>query len=317
MEKCSMCESNEVVYKKRTSSIKEDNFCSNCFAEYIEHKVFSFIEEYNLIEDGDIIGVGASGGKDSQFLIHLLLKYRNKRDFQIKCLLVDEGIKNYREIGIDIINKYAQANKMQLFVSTMKSEYGYEVDEFVNIYKEKYNKSFRVCSICDPTRINIVKKMAVRESCNKMALGINLDDHIITFFVSMQSSNMAYRLLNVKPQYKTSGIEYIYPLSLVSDKEISLYNILEKIPYQIEPSCPYADTCLDGRYRNIIYELEDMIPGYRLKAWNNIQILNDKIVINKEAWGECEICGGSIQEAESKICVDCDRYNKLRAKAGI
>jgi len=316
-QRCSKCDSYEVVYCNKTAG-KEENLCTMCFTRFIEEKFISCVDKYSLIADGDIIGVGVSGGKDSQFLLHLLQKYQLVKSFHIKCFMVDEGIKDYKEKGIGIIKEYTQENNLQLFTTTMKSEYGYDVDEFVGKYYEMYSKPFRVCSICDTIRINIVRKMAMCESCNKLALGINLDDHMVAFFDSMQSKGIDDKLcvVSAKNCLVVSDLLHISPISLITDKEIHIYNKVNKIPYQYEPPCPYADSCLDERYREIICDLEELVPEYRMNAWNSIQTLNMRLAVNTQSWNKCIICGVS-HKNESDICLDCERYSELRTMTGI
>lgn len=70
-------------------------------------KIFSKIEnlivQYNLIENGDNIAIALSGGKDSVLTLHALVKYRNisNIDFDLTAISVDEGIRGYRQHGID------------------------------------------------------------------------------------------------------------------------------------------------------------------------------------------------------------------------
>ena len=67
------------------------------------------IEKYNLIEEGDRILGGLSGGKDSWALMHVLhyLKYKAPIEFNYKGITFDPGFPNF---GSDIINKYCQAH---------------------------------------------------------------------------------------------------------------------------------------------------------------------------------------------------------------
>lgn len=121
---CNICNANEIVYSKKISLALEENFCQKCFGEYIERKVFSFIENNELISDGDKIAIGASGGKDSQLLIHLLKEYQRRVDFEIIAIMIDEGIKNYREHGTRILKKYLKGKGIPIFSTSIKKSEG-------------------------------------------------------------------------------------------------------------------------------------------------------------------------------------------------
>ncbi|MEM4571499.1 MAG: hypothetical protein QXY16_02245, partial [Nanopusillaceae archaeon] len=61
--KCSKCD------QKAIYSTNGEYLCKDHFIQYYENKVLNTIEKYNLIEAGDKIGVGISGGKDSNALM--------------------------------------------------------------------------------------------------------------------------------------------------------------------------------------------------------------------------------------------------------
>jgi tRNA(Ile)-lysidine synthase TilS/MesJ len=309
-----------VVYSKRLGKTKYEHFCTPCFLTEIENRVFACIRDNALINAGDHIGLGASGGKDSQFLLHMLVKYRAHVSFNLTAFMVDEGIAGYREIGIAMCREFAEANGVKLVTGQMKEEFGYTVDEFVERFRARNpGRSLRVCSACDPTRVTIVKRMALRSGCTKVALGINLDDHIVTAIVALRSASMIEKLLSIgaRSRIPKSKLEFLYPTATVTDKEISLYNILAKIPYQRQPQCPYADTCLDTSYRQLVYGLEEQGPGYRDAALVNVQRLSNLIPINEEEWSCCPQCMDGHPTTAGSVCVDCERFNKLRASAGV
>lgn len=167
--------------------------------------------------------------------------------------------------------------------------------------------------------MNLVKKLAFERECNKLAYGFNLDDHVISSMDALRrSSNPVEKFVKIKPKYKLpkSKTECILPLAILTDKEISLANIIKKIPYQREPECPYNSTCLDDTCRTIIYQLEDLSPGYRESVWINIQKLTEFIKINGDSWAYCEFCMEGYVSVNGEACQDCNEFVGLEMKAG-
>ena len=61
-----------------------------------------------MFADGDLLGIGASGGKDSSVLTHLMVTLNNRYNLGYKFVLisVDEGIKGYRDDSLDTVMKW-------------------------------------------------------------------------------------------------------------------------------------------------------------------------------------------------------------------
>jgi Predicted ATPase of the PP-loop superfamily implicated in cell cycle control len=76
--KCSFC-NNSAIYK----DIDENYYCKDHFIKYFEEKTINTIEKYKLIKSGEKIGVGVSGGKDSNALLFFLNKYKEYFNIEV------------------------------------------------------------------------------------------------------------------------------------------------------------------------------------------------------------------------------------------
>lgn len=132
------------------------------------------IEDYNMIEDGDKIAVGLSGGKDSITLLMALkaLQRFYPKKFDIIAVSINPGfdffnsdiLKNIcEEIGVDFIEEKTH------------------IKEIVFDIRKEQNP----CSLCANLRRGILNSVAIRECCNKIALGHNEDDVLETFFLNL------------------------------------------------------------------------------------------------------------------------------------
>ena len=132
------------------------------------------IEEYNMIDEGDKIAVCLSGGKDSITMLNGLkaLQRFYPKHFELIAISVNPGFdffdteilqKNCDEIGVPLIIENS------------------DIKEIVfDVRKEK-----NPCSLCANLRRGIINSVAIREGCNKIALGHNMDDVLETFLLNM------------------------------------------------------------------------------------------------------------------------------------
>ena len=202
------------------------------------------IDKYNLIQDGDKIAVGISGGKDSLILAKALKQYSkfSKEKFSIVG------------ITIDMFNK----GPNQDLVNFCKNE---EIEYHVipsNIYETVFEirKEKNPCSLCSKLRRGILVTTAKELGCNKLALGHTADDVIHTFFLSMiyegrLSSFAPYSYLDRTNMY------VIRPLILTDEKWI--LKEAKNVPVE-KSKCPMDKTSKREEIKKLIENLEKEIP---------------------------------------------------------
>lgn len=132
------------------------------------------IDDYSMIEDGDKIAVGLSGGKDSITLLmglKALQKFYDKK-FDLIAISVNPGF--------DFFNsEFLQATCDRIGVQYVEEKT--HIKEIVFDIRQEKNP----CSLCANLRRGILNSVAIREGCNKIALGHNQDDVLETFFLNL------------------------------------------------------------------------------------------------------------------------------------
>ena len=132
------------------------------------------IEDYNMINENDKILVGLSGGKDSITLLlglKALQRFYPKK-FEITACSVNPGFEFFDS---QFLKKLCDDNNINFI------EEKSDIKEIVfDIRKEK-----NPCSLCANLRRGIINSIAIREGCNKIALGHNEDDVLETFFLNL------------------------------------------------------------------------------------------------------------------------------------
>ena len=132
------------------------------------------IEEYNMIEEGDKIAVCLSGGKDSITMLHgfkALQRFYPKK-FELIAVSVDPGFEFF---DLKLLQKICDDVSVPLFIEKSNAK------EIVFDIRNEKNP----CSLCANLRRGVINTIAIREGCNKIALGHNEDDALETFVMNL------------------------------------------------------------------------------------------------------------------------------------
>jgi len=141
----------------------------------VAKKVGRAIGDFNLIENGDRILVGLSGGKDSWALIQILdnLRKRAPVEFSIVAVNVDSGYSNYRH---DLITKACAERGWELHI---------EHTTIGAIMDDVLEDGDTPCSLCARLRRGVLYRMATELGATKVALGHHLDDFVETVLLNL------------------------------------------------------------------------------------------------------------------------------------
>ena len=88
---CKRCSNARAILKRPKTG---DALCKECFFYVFEEEVHNTIQKTSLFKENDVVAIGASGGKDSTVLAHVLKTLNDKYSYKLNLILlsVDEGI---------------------------------------------------------------------------------------------------------------------------------------------------------------------------------------------------------------------------------
>ena len=134
------------------------------------------IDQYNMIDEGDKIAVGLSGGKDSMALLYTLAGLRRfyPKKFELVAITVDMGL-GLDEGEVEAVKKACEELGVHYHVE--KTQIGEVVFEV--------RKEANPCSLCANMRRGALNSAAAALGCNKVALGHHADDLIETMFLCL------------------------------------------------------------------------------------------------------------------------------------
>jgi tRNA 2-thiocytidine biosynthesis protein TtcA len=221
------------------------------------------IVDYQMIEDGDRIMVGLSGGKDSWALLQLLdvLRQRAPIRFSLVAVNVDSGYKDYEH---DTIARTCEAHGW---------EFRSEHTSIGEVIEDILDSSATPCSLCARLRRGVLYRIAKEVGATKIALGHHADDFIETLLLNLFFAG-ALKAMPAKLVSDNGEHVVIRPLVYVGEDEARIYAKQSGLPI-IGCCCPACgDLALERqRAKRLIMELETEHPGVRqsmLKALANV-----------------------------------------------
>ncbi|MBE6544137.1 MAG: tRNA 2-thiocytidine(32) synthetase TtcA [Ruminococcaceae bacterium] len=216
------------------------------------------VDDYEMIQDGDRIAVGISGGKDSMALVCIMNELRRfyPKYFEIVAITVDTGFE-----GMDF-------GPLVDFFKEMGIEY---IIEKTNIAQVVFDirKESNPCSLCANMRRGALHNAAVNAGCNKLALGHHFDDVIDTFML-----NLIYegRIGCFSPITYLSNrqISMIRPMIYAKESDIKYFMKTNDIPI-VKSTCPEDKHTKREDVKKLIDSIEADNEGFRHRIFTAIQ----------------------------------------------
>lgn len=182
-------------------------------------------DDFGMLEAGDRIAVGVSGGKDSMLLLYALWLYKKYRklDYELVAITVDLGFSDY------------DTQPLSAFMKELGVPYIVEKTDIGQIVFD-VRREPNPCALCSKMRKGAFYRAAVREGCNKAAFGHHQEDLIETFLLSLLYEA---RLSTFSPVTYLSrcGVTLIRPFVYLSEKEIISQTKKLALPLSKNP-CP-------------------------------------------------------------------------------
>lgn len=222
----------------------------------LERKMGKAVEMYRLIEDGDRILVGLSGGKDSLALIDLL--GRRMRIFKPRFTVV--------AVHVSMSNIPYQADLEYLRNHTEK--YGIPFIHHQSEFDATGDRRKSPCFLCSWTRRKALFALAKEHGCNKMALGHHQDDVLQTLLLNMTHQG-AFGTMPPKLRMNKFDMTIIRPLCLI--QETDLMHLSDLLGYvKQKKNCPYESSSSRPAMKEVVKLLEQMNPMARQNLWGSM-----------------------------------------------
>lgn len=220
-------------------------------------------QDFNLIEPGDHIMVGVSGGKDSVLLVKALRLYQyfSKKDFRLTAATLTMGIGNAdyepvaamcRELGVPYVVRETNIGRI--------------------VFEERKEKN--PCALCANMRRGALNTLANELGANKVALGHHREDVLETFLLSLLYEGRIHTF-SPRTELARSGITVIRPMVYLPENHIKHVVRVQSLPIVKSP-CPAGGKTKREDMKALLTQLCKHSPDLKekmLHALKNAQIL--------------------------------------------
>lgn len=206
------------------------------------------VDDYNMIESGDRIAIGLSGGKDSLTLLYALhrLKEFYPQRFELCAITVDLGFENF-----DLTPVKDLCTQLSIPYTVVPSDIG---NVLFDIRKEK-----NPCSLCAKMRKGLLNQMAIEQNCNKIAYAHHKDDLVETMMLSMIYEGRFHAFSPITYLDRVD-MTVIRPMIYVNEADVIAFKSRYQLPVCKNP-CP-ADGHTKREYvKELMKRLEEENPG--------------------------------------------------------
>lgn len=215
------------------------------------------VDDYQMIEDGDRIAIGISGGKDSLTLLYALkhLQRFYPRSFELEAITVDLG-----HPGFDLTPISALCEEMEIPYHIVHTDIAQVV------FDER--KETSPCSLCAKMRKGALNKAIKELGCNKVAYAHHQDDIIETMFLSLIYEGRFYSF-SPKTYLDRMDLTVIRPLMYVPEADVKGFKNKYQLPVVKNP-CP-ADGITKREYvKNLVRQINLENPGAKTRMFHAI-----------------------------------------------
>jgi len=221
------------------------------------------IDDYHMIQDGDKIAVGISGGKDSLTLLYALhgLKRFYPKQFEIHAVTVDLGFQN---LNLDKIKELCES---------LHVEYTIVKTDIANIIFDQRKES-NPCSLCAKMRKGALNDAIKAAGCNKVAYAHHKDDVVETMLMSLIYEGRFHTFSPVT-YLDRMDLTVIRPLIYMNEADVIGFVNKYEVPVVKSP-CP-ADGHTKREYiKQLLRQLNLENPGVKERMFTAIQTGNLK-----------------------------------------
>ena len=250
--------------------------CSEDMAKFTEEDILmrrigqrfnKGVVKYRLIDDGDKILVGLSGGKDSLALLELLAKRSRILKPKFSVVAVHVSMTNIPyQADLDYLRNYAEE------LSVPFIHYETSFDPSTDTRKSP-------CFLCSWNRRKALFTVAKEQGCNKIALGHHMDDILETLLMNITFQG-AFSTMPPKLAMKKFDMTIIRPMCMVHESDLEEMASVRAFKKQIK-NCPYETQSNRTDMKGVLKQLETLNPEARYSLWGSMTNVQEELLPDK------------------------------------
>ncbi|KAI0771523.1 cytoplasmic tRNA 2-thiolation protein 1 [Trametes elegans] len=295
---CALCDDARAILKRPKTG---QQICKECFFYVFETEVHNTITEACLFKRGDRVAIGASGGKDSTVLAHVMktLNERYAYGLELFLLSIDEGITGYRDDSLETVKRNQQQYDIPLKILSYDELYGWTMDAIVSQIGRKNN-----CTFCGVFRRQALDRGAAILDVDHIVTGHNADDIAETVLMNIMRGDIARlgRCTSICTQGEDT-IKRSKPFKYAYEKEIVMYAYFKKLDY-FSTECIYSPDAYRGHARAFLKDLEAARPSAIIDIIHSGEAfeIKDDVKATQKLQQTCRRCGYMSSNELCKAC---------------
>lgn len=224
-------------------------------------QLYSFVrralDDYEMIDDGDRIAVGISGGKDSLTLLYALAGMRRfyPKHYEIEAVTVNLGFE-----GFDLSNIKLLCDELGVHYTIINTEIAKIV------FQDR--KETNPCSLCAKMRKGALNEAIKELGCNKVAYAHHKDDVVETMLLSLIFEGR-FHSFSPKTYLDRTDLTVIRPLMYVTEADVIGFRNLYQLPVAKSP-CPVDGYTKREYAKELLQSLNQEHPGTKERMFHAI-----------------------------------------------
>ena len=232
----------------------------------LEQRFNKGVVKYRLIEDGDKILVGLSGGKDSLVLLELLAKRSRILKPRFTVVAVHVGMTNIPyQSDIAYLKSYAES-------------FGVPFVYYETSFDPSTDTRKSPCFLCSWNRRKALFTVAKEQGCNKIALGHHMDDILETLLMNITFQG-AFSAMPPLLRMRKFDMTIIRPMCLVHELDLMEMARIRNYRKQIK-NCPYESQSNRSDMKGVLQTLEKLNPEARYSLWSSMTNVQEELLPN-------------------------------------
>lgn len=233
----------------------------------IERRFNKGVVQYGLIEEGDKILIGLSGGKDSLALVELLGK--RARIYKPR----------FSVVAVHVVMKNIPYQSDAEYLKAHCEAYGIPFVQYETSFDPSTDMRKSPCFLCSWNRRKALFTVAKEYGCNKIALGHHMDDILETLLMNITYQG-AFSTMPPRLVMKKFDMTIIRPMCLVHEADLIELAALRNYRRQVK-NCPYESQSSRSDMKGILRQLEAMNSEARYSLWGSMTNIQEDLLPDK------------------------------------
>ena len=230
----------------------------------VERRFSKGVVQYGLIEEGDKILIGLSGGKDSLALVELLGK--RVRIYKPR----------FSVVAVHVVMKNIPYQSDTAYLKAHCEAYGVPFVQYETAFDPVTDTRKSPCFLCSWNRRKALFTVAKEHGCNKIALGHHMDDILETLLMNVTYQG-AFSTMPPRLVMKKFDMTIIRPMCLVHEADLIEMARILGFRKQIK-DCPYESLSNRSNMKDVLYSLEKMNPEARYSLWRSMTNIQEELL---------------------------------------